>query len=206
MRLFLKKVTVKSGLLFLVIFMTLFIVGSFLFIDFTTDGMLRQPIYTAKDMINHYEKNEEAILKVVNFVTSKVGEKDEFKIEFKNGKIDLLYFQFDGMYLGFQYNDLEIYSNKTVDILEDIDWTIDDLVILKEKLDNAGCVSVSNGNSVSIGWMRKGLGVYWYHIYDKNLDNDLIDKYNSDCSYSFYKDNILLEYQELRANSPCFPE
>lgn len=205
MNLFFKKVSLKSGLLFLLFFTLLFIVGTFILVDMTTDGIITQRKYTQKDMIHHYENNQIAILEIRDFINSKVDNNDYLEIVFKDKKIDLFLFKLDEMDYEYHYHDIKINSKETSFILKSIDWTQDDLITLKSKLDKADCISVSSKNPITIGWKKRGSNIYYYKIYDKDL-SDHLDEYDNGCSSIFYKKNIVLEYKEQSPNSPCFPK
>jgi len=181
-------------------------IGTFLLVDVEMNGMFTRSSYTKQDMINHYEKNEEAIQGVKKFIDAKVNSGEYLEIEFKNKTIDFLSFKFDGMDYGYEYRDLDLNSNEANTALKTMNWTSNDLTLLKDKLDKAGCILVSSGNPTSIGWARKGIIVYMYNIHNKNLSNDLINEYNDDCTYHFYRDNIVLEHKQEVPNPLCFPE
>ncbi|MGB5988381.1 MAG: hypothetical protein WBG43_01370 [Marinifilaceae bacterium] len=100
---------------------------------------------------------------------------------------------------------LNINSSKTDSLLNDLGWTRKELRILKMKLDNANCISISSRKPITIGWQRSGMGKFSYNIFDENLTENLISKYNDGCMYIFYKDNVVLEYGGGAFGSQCFP-
>ena len=100
---------------------------------------------------------------------------------------------------------MDIDSNKTDSLLAVIGWTHIDLNILKNKLDEANCISVASGNPTTIGWKRSGMGMFLYDIFDQNLNDSLVEEYNKGCTYIFYKDNVVLEYGGGAIGPQCFP-
>lgn len=101
---------------------------------------------------------------------------------------------------------MDIHSRKTDSLLTVIDWTKNDLKILKDKLDDANCISVSSGNPITIGWQRSGMGKFSYEIFNQNLTDSLLSQYNDGCMYIYYKDNVVLEYGGGAIGLQCFPE
>lgn len=101
---------------------------------------------------------------------------------------------------------LDYNSQKLDSILHIINWNSQKLMEIKKLLQSINCISIENGNPSTIGFARSGFGKYSYKIFDQNLPNDQIKKYNDGCNYIFYKNNIVLEYGGGAIGPNCFPD
>jgi hypothetical protein len=189
-----------------------------------------------QDLIANYELKQLEINQLYTYVNDITTSDKYFKIEFESDKkiayffvtikrIDPLTSQSsytnivaDGDYnRGFIGNrDLEIESQSVDNLLSKLGWTRNELNTLKQKLDNANCISVESGectqnihlrkieSPMTIGYKRVGLGMYFYKIFSQVLSDSLKNKYNDGCTYIFYKDNIVLEYGGGLIGRQCF--
>ena len=101
---------------------------------------------------------------------------------------------------------LDYNSQKLDSILMTINWNLQKLLEIKKILQSINCISIENGNPTTIGFARSGMGLYSYKIFDSNLTDDQIKKYNNGCTYIYYKDNLVLEYGGGAIGSQCFPD
>ena len=101
---------------------------------------------------------------------------------------------------------LEYSSKKIAHMLKRLNWTITTLEKIKKLLADAKCISIENGTITTIGFGRSGLGKYYFKLFESDLTNEQIEKYNDGCTYIFYKKNIVLEYGGGAAGSQCFPD
>ena len=184
----------------------LFLFGGFyLFIHFSFDGIFTGPSYNKKDLIENYEARTNEIIDVKNYYKSILPDEASVEIEFKNDK-ELRIFHVKSESI-FQNNwDLKLNTPKVDSLLTQLNWTKNELEILKEKLDKANCISIAGNDPVVIGWQRSGMGLFSYSIFDNNLEKDKIEEYNDNCSYSFYKNNIVLKYEGGAIGPQCFQE
>lgn len=87
-----------------------------------------------------------------------------------------------------------------------LDWTPGVLTMIKEHLQAANCISIEDGEIITIGFARSGLGKYSFKIFPGDLTAEQIKKYNTGCQYIHYRDNIVLEYGGGAAGPQCFPK
>lgn len=97
-------------------------------------------------------------------------------------------------------------SDKLAEMLLIIGWNQNTLNEIKDLLDSANCVSIENGKLTTIGFARSGMGKYSYKVFDKNLTENEIEKFNDGCTYIYYIDNIVLEYGGGAVGPQCFPD
>lgn len=194
-----------KGLLIFFGIILLLICGFYLFLHIAFDGIFTGPIYDKNDLIENYEARTEKIHDVKNYYKSILPDGASVTIEFGNDKeLGIFHVRADSIY---QNNwNLKIKSPKVDSLLTELNWTTKELKILKVKLDNANCISISGNNPVVIGWQRSGMGKFSYTIFDNNLEKDKIEDYNDGCTYIFYKDNIVLEYGGGTIGPQCFPD
>lgn len=182
------------------------IIGGFLlFLHIAFDGIFTGPSYDKKDLIKNYEKRTEEILDVKNYFKSILPGGANVTIEFDNdNELGIFHVKVDSIY---QNNwNLKIKSTKVDSLLTDLNWSTQELKILKEKLDKANCISIGGKEPVVIGWQRSGMGMFSYVIFDQNLNKDKIEDYNDGCTNVFYKENIVLQYGGGAIGMQCFPE
>jgi len=106
----------------------------------------------------------------------------------------------------FQDWNLAYNSDKLSQMLTMIHWNNKTLSAIKSLLTEAHCVSIENGDPVTIGFARSGMGKYSYKLFDRDLTSGQINQYDNGCTYIFYKRNIVLEYGGGAIGSQCFPD
>jgi hypothetical protein len=191
------KLTIISAFLGFVIFIGIFLlfVSPILF----TLG----PNYTRQDLVENYNSKSTEIKDLVFFIKSKIPADKKLEIEFNNDdKLGIFRVTSNG-YTSSNW-DIPINSNTVDSLLRELNVTRDFLTDLKDKLDEANCIAIKSGEPMKIGFQRSGMGQYFYQVFEKNLDDFEIDKYNDSCKYIFYKDNIVLEYGGGVFGSHCF--
>ncbi|MBC3540321.1 hypothetical protein ACFSC6_02835 [Rufibacter sediminis] len=177
--------------------------GLFLFIHIAFDGIFTGPSYFKEDLAENFEERKTQIIEAKNYFGSIVPKETFVKIEFEKGQLGIFHIKKNGIY---QNNwNLDINSKKVDSLLQVLGWTKTELKTLKSKLDKANCISAESGNPITIGWQRSGMGMYFYNIFDQNLNDSLISVYNDSCTYIFYKDNVVLEYGGGAIGAQCFP-
>ncbi len=174
-------------------------------IHFLFDGIFTGPFYDKEDLIENYELKSKEIFEVKQYFESILPKNAIVHIEFENdSELAIFHVKANNP---FESNwRLKILSSKTDSLLNDLNWTVQDLRILKDKLDKANCISISSRKPVSIGWKRSGMGMFSYTIFDDALTKKEMKEYDDKCSYIYYKENIVLEYGGGAIGRQCFPE
>lgn len=175
------------------------ILGLFLYLHIAFDGIFAGPSYNHEDLIANYE------VKKTEYFLSIVPKQINVTIEFNDGDIEIFHLGKNGVYDS--HWDLERHSIKTDSLLTELGWTQSTLDELENKLDNANCIYASNRYPTTIGWQRSGsgMGMFFYKIFNENLNDSLISQYNDSCTYIYYKDNIVLAYGGGAIGAQCFP-
>lgn len=101
---------------------------------------------------------------------------------------------------------LEYNSDKLNEMLKPLSWTNETLKNIKKLLTGANCVSIENGEITTVGFARSRMGKYSFKLFKSDLVKDQIKKYNDGCTYIFYKENIVLEYEGGAVGPQCFPD
>jgi hypothetical protein len=101
---------------------------------------------------------------------------------------------------------LEFNSVKLIEMIKPLGWTNKTLTTIQESLADAKCVSIQNGDIITIGFARSGMGKYFFKLFENNLTKEQIKDYNNGCTYIFYKNNIVLEYGGGAVGPQCFPD
>ena len=98
-------------------------------------------------------------------------------------------------------------ETKLLDVVKKrLGWTDETFKTIKKYLDNANCISVTNGNPTNIGFRRSGMGMYFYNLFDRPLSDSLKKVYNDSCTYRLYNDTLALEYGGGAIGPQCFPD
>ena len=180
--------------------------------------MLSMPRSSKKELVDNYKNKVQAITTLKNEYVKLVPDSLIVSIEFNPENrvistpesIDLKIYRKNpngqSVVVKEEWN-LEKESDQLKEILTLLGWNQNTLSKIKALLDSANCISVENGsNKTTIGFARSGMGKYYYLVFNENLTENEIERYNDNCTYIFYKDNIVLEYGSGATGSLCFPD
>lgn len=191
-----------------------YIIGIFSISFFSLGCFDSGPMYDKQDLIDNYEQNKNEILEVKNFIESKISSDNYIDIELQNiegglmdeilGRNKLQYFHIEADDKYENNWNVDIDSKKTDTLLAKINWTRDDLRILRTKLKKANCISISNNKPITIGWQRSGMGKYFYRIFNFTPNDSIKNRFNNGCTQSYYKDNVVLEFGGGAFGIQCF--
>jgi hypothetical protein len=160
--------------------------------------------YSKKDLIDNYNLKTGEIVELKNYVDKIVPDSMSVDIEFDgNRTLEIFHVVEKNGYWNANWN-IKIDSPKADTLLQKLGWTSETLSTLKEKLDNANCISIESGEPCTIGFQRSGMGKYSYKVFDQPLNDSLKKVYNDNCTYIFYKNNIVLEYGGGAIGRQCF--
>lgn len=171
---------------------------------FTVYSNSLDEFHTKQELIDNYKVKEKEIYEVKKYITAIVPPNKAVHIEFDgNRKFFIFHLVDNGIY---DSNwDLKINSKKADTLLQKLGWTRETLIILKDKLHKANCISVASGNPCNIGWQRSGMGKYFYNIFDTPISDRLMKIYNDSCQYIIYNNKLVLEYGGGAIGPQCFP-
>ncbi|MBK6964037.1 MAG: hypothetical protein IPH20_08820, partial [Bacteroidales bacterium] len=80
------------------------------------------------------------------------------------------------------------------------------MIILREKIYNASCISISNAQDrVEVGYQRSGMGKYYFDLFDTLIDQDQWINYNDSCTYIMIDGLSVIEYGGPAFGSQCMP-
>jgi hypothetical protein len=179
--------------------------------------MLSMPRSSKQELVDNYENKSKEIATLKNEYSKLVPDSLIVSIEFnpenkivnKAESIDLKIYRNNPngkSTIIDQESNLDKESKKLAELLMIIGWNKNSLNKIKELLDSSNCVSIENGRTATIGFARSGLGKYFYKVFDKTLTDNEIEQYNDECTYIYYKDNIVLEYGGGAVGPQCFPD
>jgi hypothetical protein len=160
--------------------------------------------YSTQDLIDNYNKKTEKIWQVKDYINKIVPQNKSVDIEFDGNHKFFIFHVVDNGYYDSNW-DLKLSSQKTDTLLQKLGWTKETLKLLKEKLDNANCISVESGEPCKIGFQRSGMGKYFYDLFNKPIPDSLKSMYNDSCTYILYNDSVVLEYGGGAIGPQCFP-
>ncbi|MCS4305333.1 hypothetical protein [Chryseobacterium sp. BIGb0232] len=182
----------------------LFIISCIVFIgivfsDFGGKG------YSVTELEEEYLENKAEINDLIQYYYKIKPSDKVVDIEFKNDKV------LERITITHLSKSKQTYQNWNINITDltvsklkaELNWTDDEIKILKEKLDNANCISIKDGEPVKIGFKRSGLGMYSFNVF-QNRDTDR-NMFNDGCQYILRNHNLALEYGGGAIGPQCFP-
>jgi len=179
-------------------------IGFYIFVLTAVSGLFDE-YHSKQDLIDNYNSKTKEIIELNNYIKTIVPTNKTIDIEFDgNRTLGIFHVTVDGKY--YSNWDIKVNSTKTDTLLQKLGWTRETLSILKDKLDNANCISVESGEPCTIGYQRSEMGKYFYKIFSQALTDSLKREYNDSCTYIYYKDNIVLEYAGGAIGPQCFED
>jgi hypothetical protein len=168
--------------------------------------------YTNTDVIDNYNEEQSQILALKRFYNSIVPSNKFIEIEFDDN--DHLFrfgiFSLDSttkqlIFPGFLQWDLKTNSATVKSTIATIGWTQRTLETLKQKLDNANCISIESGEPCRIGFQRRYMGKYYYRIFDKPMSDSFVELYKKECAFSYYNRQVTFEWGGGAIGGNCYP-
>ena len=161
--------------------------------------------YSKEDLVESYQENETEINNLINYYTSILPHNKIVSIEFsKTEQIERLYIKDRSTSVIIQDWDFPSYELFEGKYKNELGWTENQIKILKQKLDNADCISIDNEEPIKIGFKRSGMGMYSFALF-KNEKTDQ-SFYDDNCQYIFIRKNLALQYGGGAIGPDCFPE
>lgn len=161
--------------------------------------------YSAKDLIENYQTKTNEIYLVKEYINSITPSDKTVEIEFENNNTIAIFHVTDKSGIDNNWN-IKTNSLKTEALIEKLGWTSETLSTIKDKLDNANCISIKSGDPSNIGFQRSGMGMYSYNIFNKPIVDSLKVNYNDSCTYILYNENVILEYGGGAIGPQCFED
>lgn len=161
--------------------------------------------YSASDLKEEYFSKEKEINDLVTYF-DKIAPKDKvIDIEFKNDKVlERLRIEYlDSSQTPYQQWGVQVASLSKPEFKKDLRWTEDEVKTLKEKFDDANCISIEDGEPMKIGFKRSGMGMFSFVIFKKSETDR--KNYNNDCQYILVNNYLALEYGGGAVGPQCFP-
>jgi len=219
------KKVIKWTFIGLGLFIVLFI--GYWIVLFYNSGLLQSS--SKQELIGNYNKKEKQILELKSYFNSIVPNGYTVYIEFESKRsIDFSVYEIGkrtsqhGNFGLFQQWDINPYdyeespnrdtseyspeTNSLKLVKQRLSWNDDTFRTIKEKLDNANCISISNGEPTEVGFARSGMGKYSYTIFTNSVPDSLKNQYNDSCTYILYSNRVALEYGGGAIGSQCFPD
>lgn len=203
-----KKIATAFSLI--VILLVFYQVGSYFFGILSFFGPFDK-YYSKADLIENYEANKIKISELQHYFKSICPKGKFVEIEFEDGdigRINIGELNGKSRVSSPYYQDwnIEIGTKKADSIFNSLNWDEGKVNLLKEKIENANCISISNLEPCEIGFKRSGLGMYSFLKYKKPMNDSIMKEYKKSCSYIIYNRNVIFEYGGGAIDSDCFPE
>jgi hypothetical protein len=167
--------------------------------------------YDTADLISNFNNKKKEIYEVKNYIKKIVPKYKNVAIEFESdneiARLDIIPIDTGrGSDLtGFTDWHLKIGSRKVDSLMSILGWKTSTLTTLKEKLADANCISAQSGEPVKIGFQRSGMGMYFFNVFDKPIQDSIKKRYNDSCTYIYANNQLVLEYGGGAFGSQCFP-
>ena len=167
--------------------------------------------YTKEDLVENYEANKTKISELQSYFKSICPTGKFVEIEFEDGdigRINIGELKGESRAEKGYYQDwnIEIGTKKSDSVFNLLEWNEEKVNLLKEKFENANCISISNLEPCKIGFKRSGMGMYSFLKYEKPINDSIMKEYKGSCSYIIYNRNVIFEYGSGAIGSDCFPQ
>jgi hypothetical protein len=168
--------------------------------------------YKNTDVIDNYNKEQSQIIELKRFYNSIVPSNKFVEIEFDDNNhlfrfgiysLDMKTKQL--IFPGFLQWDLKTNSKTVKSAIATIGWTQNTLDTLKQKLDDANCISIESGEPCRIGFQRRAMGKYYYRIFDKPMSDSLVELYKRGCAFNYYNRQVTFEWGGGAIGGDCYP-
>lgn len=169
-------------------------------------------LYDNQSVRENYQKRHAQIHELKRYFNSIVPENKLVQIEFENDdeiyRLDV--YDTDpktGQVIlpGFCDWHLKTDADTVKKVTGTMGWNAETFKILKQKLDQAQCISIENGEPCEIGFQRRDMGKYYYLVFDKRLSDSLMKNYTEYCAYKLCNDSTVLMWGKGALGSGCYP-
>lgn len=197
-----KKTLVAISIIGLLIILVFIFVCNYIANAFGTNDK----VYTQKELIENYNFNEFKISQLSQFYSSICPANKIVEIEFENDNTISRITISEKNKVDYQEWNFKIDSHIADSIFATIHWNKNTLRLLKEKLDEANCISISNNEPFEIGFKRSGLGMYSFLKFNKPMNDSLKKMFSNHCEFLIYNERVVFKYGGGAIGSDCFPE
>lgn len=168
--------------------------------------------YTTGELIESFNEKRKEIYEVKRYFEALAPVNKDVNIEFDGSEITRLEITprdtGKGSNLAVEFLDwnIPIGTKKADSIIKVLGWNSAKLEVLRDKLDAANCISITNEEPAKIGLKRSTLGMYFFNVFTKPIGDSSIAMYNDSCTYIFINRNLVLEYGGGAVGPQCFPK
>lgn len=163
--------------------------------------------YSVSELKNEYYSKEVEIKELVYYYNTIKPRNCSVDIEFKNDKIlERLTIISKDSSKEVIYQEWDVNANvlQTEKFKNLVGWDEHQIKGLKNKLDQADCISIKEGEPLKIGFKRSGMGIFSFNIFQEAKTNR--DEYNNDCEYILVNRYLALQYGGGVIGPQCFPD
>ena len=149
-------------------------------------------------MADHYEQNKIGIHHLVEYTNQSMDEGAQMNIEFEDDVLRIRYIlgKNDSIVSNFWTVSSD---NKSESLMQVVGLDSEELDNIRRKLKKLGCISIeaktTHSDYVDIGFRRVGLGMVFYRIYNRPLNDKEKKKYLEDTRFTLYNDTVLFKYE-----------
>ncbi|MBO9675800.1 MAG: hypothetical protein J7577_20305 [Sphingobacteriaceae bacterium] len=159
--------------------------------------------YSKQDLVRNFRSKTKEIYELKAYAELVIPKDKSVTIEFQDDNELFIFHLSDEKGRSYNWN-IKVNSKKADSLLAELRWTKQTLTQLKEKMDNANCVFVENGEPFTVGYQRSGMGMYLYNLFDKPLTDSLKNIYDDGCAHILYNEKVALEFSGGAVGQQCF--
>lgn len=162
--------------------------------------------YSVSDLKEEYFSKETEIKSLINYYNKIKPENYSVDIEFEDDDIlnRLTVVSKDSSKVIYQNWNVNRSVLQTAELKDLVGWDESEIITLKNKLDEANCISVEEGEPLKIGFKRSGMGMFSFNIFQEI--NTERNEYNNGCEYILVNRHLALQYGGGAIGSQCFPD
>lgn len=167
--------------------------------------------YTIAELKTEFIKAEPEIHNLRSYLKEIIPKNSIVTIEFDNEKtIGRLEYSIQDSFQNGHYTsviqewDLRIGSQNTDSLINIIGWSNRTLEEIKDRLDRANCIGISNGEPIEVFFKRHGMCMYTFILFEDPIPNNLKSIYNDSCSHILVNNKMVLGFGGGVLGPQCF--
>ncbi|WP_343687210.1 hypothetical protein [Chryseobacterium gleum] len=162
-------------------------------------------IYSVSELKEEYYSKDAEIKDLINYYNKIKPGNYSIDIEFKNDKIleRLTIISKDSSNVIYQQWNVNSDVLQTKKLYDLVGWNERQVAVLKNKLYQANCISIKEGEPLEIGFKRSGMGMFSFNVF-QDIDTDR-SEYNDGCEYILINRYLALQYGGGAIGNQCFP-
>ncbi len=163
--------------------------------------------YSVSDLKEEFADHKTEIYDAIEFYKKIVPKDKIIEIEFDGndvGRLRISSFNSTRTETRTEFEDwdLDLEGEKLQNEIKFLGWTTQTLEQLRDKLDEANCIGIENGEPTNVIFQRSGMGMYTFNVFKHPIQDE--KQYNDGCLHIMVNKYLALEYGGGAIGAQCF--